>query len=201
MLVLNRMSATPPRRPGTVADWLAADEDERLELMDGELIPKAAPTLDHASAQLAFGQVIRAPFHRRLGGAGGPGGWWIGSEPDILLDGRGWRPDLAGWRRARAPSMPRERPVELVPDWICEIVSESNRGHDTITKLVRYYQAGVPHYWILDQLDRTLTVHRHGPDGYVIVLRAGADERVRAEPFDAIELHVAVLLGDDPDDP
>lgn len=26
-----------------------------------------------------------------------------------------------------------------------------------------------------------------------------ADERVRAEPFDAVELHVAVLLGDDPE--
>ena len=59
----------------------------------------------------------------------------------------------------------------------------------------------MPHYWILDQLDRTLTVHRHRADGYVIALRAAANERVRAEPFDAVELHVAVLLGDDPDEP
>lgn len=58
----------------------------------------------------------------------------------------------------------------------------------------------MPHYWILDQFDRTLTVHRHTPDGYVIVVRAAAKEYVRAEPFDAIELHVAVLLGDDPDE-
>ena len=70
---------------------------------------------------------------------------------------------------------------------------------DTIKKLRRYHQAGVPHYWILDQVERSLTVHRHSPDGYVIALRAEAHERVRAEPFDAIELHVAVLLGDDPD--
>ena len=38
----------------------------------------------------------------------------------------------------------------------------------------RYHQAGVPHYWILDQLDRTLTVHRHAADGYTIALRAEA---------------------------
>jgi hypothetical protein len=30
---------------------------------------------------------------------------------------------------------------------------------------------------------------------------ADRDERVRAEPFDAIELRVAVLFGDDDDEP
>lgn len=49
-------------------------------------------------------------------------------------------------------------------------------------------------------MDGTLTVYRHTPDGYLVALRAEADERVRAEPFGAIEPHVAVLLGDDPDE-
>ncbi|HEX4383768.1 MAG TPA: hypothetical protein VH083_12500 [Myxococcales bacterium] len=50
--------------------------------------------------------------------------------------------------------------------------------------------------WICE---RTLTVHRHGEGGYVIALRAEAGERVRAEPFDAVELQVGLLLGDDPE--
>jgi Uma2 family endonuclease len=119
---------------------------------------------------------------------------------DILLDGRGYRPDIAGWRRDRVPAPMKDRPVTLRPDWVCEVVSESNRTVDTVTKLRRYHQAGVPHYWILDQVDRTLTVHRHTLDGYLVALRASADEHVRAEPFEAIELQVAVLLGGDPDD-
>jgi Uma2 family endonuclease len=143
---------------------------------------------------------LGGPFDRRGGGAGGPGGWWLATEVDIVLDGRGYRPDVAGWRRERMPSPGKERPVAIRPDWLCEIVSESNRAVDTVTKLRRYHQAGVPHYWILDQVDRTLTVHRHTPDGYLVALRAVAEERVRAEPFDAIELQVAVLLGDDPDE-
>jgi len=53
--------------------------------------------------------------------------------------------------------------------------------------------------WILDQLDRTLTVYRHQPEGYLVALRAEANERVRAEPFDAVELEVAALFGDAPD--
>ncbi len=143
---------------------------------------------------------LLGPYDRRPGGPRGPGGWWFASEVDIALDGRVYRPDLAGWRRDRVSTLPRERPFPIRADWICEIVSDSNRRIDTVVKLRRYHQAGVPHYWILDQLDRTLTVHRHTSDGYLVALRAEAVERVRAEPFDAVELVVGVLLGDDPDD-
>ncbi len=184
--------------PKTVADWLALPVDARIELIDGEFVEKAAPTFDHGRAQLNTGAVLGGSFARRAGGPRGPGGWWLATEVDILLDGRGYRPDLAGWRRER-PVPLKERPVTLRPDWLCEIVSESNRMIDTVKKLRRYHQAEVPHYWILDQVDRTLTVHRHTPDGDLVVLRAEAEERVRAEPFQAIELRVGVLLGDDED--
>jgi Uma2 family endonuclease len=186
--------------PATVADWLAQLDDGNAELIDGELIEKAAPSFEHGLAQGRTVGALGGAFGRRAGGPGGPGGWWLATEVDILLDGRGYRPDIAGWRRERVSTPPRERPVTVRPDWLCEVVSESNRAVDTVTKLRRYYQAGVPHYWILDQLDRTLTVYRHTAEGYLVALRAGADERVRAEPFGAIELHVAVLLGSDPDE-
>jgi Uma2 family endonuclease len=186
--------------PKTVADWLAQPEGARIELIDGVFVEKAAPSFEHGRAQGHTVGVLGSPFDRRPGGPGGPGGWWIATEVDVLLDGRGYRPDIAGWRRERASAPPKERPVTLRPDWLCEVVSESNRAVDTVTKLRRYHQAGVPHYWILDQVDRTLTVHRHTPDGYLVALRAEAHERVRAEPFEAIEVHVAVLLGDDPEE-
>ena len=38
-------------------------------------------------------------------------------------------------------------------------------------------------------------MHRWSPDGYVVVLRATGAERVRAEPFEAIELRVGELFG------
>jgi len=77
---------------------------------------------------------------------------------------------------------------------------ESNRATDTVTKLRRYHRAGVPHCWIVDQVDRTFTVHRHLPEGDLVALRASSAERVRAEPFDAVEIEVAVLLGEDPEE-
>jgi Uma2 family endonuclease len=192
--------STPVRggTPKTIADWLALPDDARFELIDGELVEKAAPTFEHGTAQTLTAGKIAGAFHRRAGGPGGPGGWWIVTEVDVVLDGRGYRPDLSGWRRERVPTPPKERPVSVRPDWICEIVSESNRTVDTVTKLRRYHQAGVPHYWIVDQIDRTLTVHRHTADGYLVVVRAAENEVVRAEPFHAIEIEVSVLLGGDP---
>jgi Uma2 family endonuclease len=94
--------------------------------------------------------------------------------------------------------MPRTRPVELVPDWICEVVSETNRAHDTVRKLRRYHHAGVAHYWLLDPSSGTLSVFRNQPEGYLSVLIAEREELVRAAPFDAVEVRVAELLGGDP---
>lgn len=192
-------SHAAPRRPKTLEDWLTLPHDARVELIDGEFIEKAAPTFEHGRAQGHTAGSIGGPFDRKPGGPGGPGGWWIVTEVDVLLDGRVYRPDIAGWRRAAANAPFQERPVAVRPDWICEIVSESNRTTDTVTKLRRYHQAGVPHYWIIDQVDKTLTVLRHTTEGYLLALRATSGERVRAEPFEAVELSVSVLLGGDED--
>jgi Uma2 family endonuclease len=105
-------------------------------------------------------------------------------------------PDVAGWRRERLPVLPREVPVRVIPDWICEILS-TNRADDLVAKMRLYHQSRVPHYWIVDPDAETLAVFRWHEDGYLHVLGAERAERVRAEPFDAIELAVGVLFGDD----
>jgi hypothetical protein len=56
----------------------------------------------------------------------------------------------------------------------------------------------VAHYWLVDPRDSTLTVMRWSADGYVTRLSAERGEIVRAEPFDAIEIAVGTLFGDDP---
>ena len=58
-------------------------------------------------------------------------------------------------------------------------------------------KAEVPHYWLVDPRDQTLAVYRWQKDGYLQTLAAVRGDRVRAEPFTAIELPVGVLFGDD----
>lgn len=198
--VVSSERMTDRGRNHSLEEWLAQPSERRLELIDGEFIEKALPDLPHGLSQGAVLATLRPVFHRKPGGSGpGPGGWWIVPEVDLQLGANGYRPDVAGWRRERAPTLPPSRPVTLRPDWICEVLSDSNRHNDTIRKLRRYHQAGVPHYWLLDPDSGTLNVFRHEPQGYLNVLIAERGQRVRAEPFEALEVDVGLLLGDDPE--
>ncbi len=187
------------RRRATLDDFWAISEGERFhEFIGGELIQKAAPSGEHGDAQAGIVGAVRSPFQRPPG-HGGPGGWWIASEVEVLFEpSEIVRPDVVGWRRERCPGRPAGIPVKLRPDWICEIVSPSNATDDTVRKLRLYHRVAIPHYWLVDPRDTTLTVMRWSPDGYVTVMRAERGEVVRAEPFDAIELAIGTLFGDDP---
>lgn len=187
-----------PRRV-TIAEWLARPEEERLELIDGQLVPKALPDFVHGNAQFGLTGLLHPEFHRR-GGGGHPGAWWLAGEVDIQLGEQGFRPDLVGWRRECVPTMPTGRPVMLRPDWIAETLSPSNASHDTITKMWHYHRADIPHYWIVDPTTRSLAVYRNSPEGFINVLVAHVGETVRAEPFDAIEIRIGLLFGEDRDD-
>jgi Uma2 family endonuclease len=187
------------RGGATIEDFLAIPEDERFhELIGGEIIEKAAPSGEHGDAQAGIVAIVRAPFQRGSG-QGGPGGWWIQTEVEVqLATGDIVRPDVVGWRRDRCPERPTGTVVSTRPDWMCEVVSPSNASNDTVKKMRLYHQVAIPHYWLVDPRAATLTVMRWSADGYIAVLTAERGESVRAEPFDAVELFVGTLFGDDP---
>ena len=90
--------------------------------------------------------------------------------------------------------------MDLIPDWTCEVLSSENARNDLVRKKHIYHQNQVGHYWIVDPSLGVLLVYRWVTDGYLEVLSAEKGERVRAEPFHAIELPVGVLFGDDEED-
>lgn len=194
------MSSAAPLRRATLEDFFAMPEDERFhELLDGVIVQKATPSFEHGDAQGAISHLL-FPFRRPPGGPG-PRGWWIGTEIEVQLAEHVCRPDVTGWRRERVPERPRGSPVRHVPDWTCEILSSSNKRIDLVRKKRLYHAHRVAHYWIVDPDLEILTVHRWHADGYLDVLAAERGQRVRAEPFDQIELSVGVLFGDDEDAP
>jgi Uma2 family endonuclease len=193
-------SAPGPHR-FTLADLLAIPEAERFhEILDGELIKKAMPSGPHGRAQFRLATEIGGPYDRRAG-RGGPGGWIFATEVEIAFDpDNTLRPDVAGWRRRRLARLPAGAPLAVVPDWICEILSPSNKQNDLFKKLRVYRRCRVEHYWIVDPEAEALAVYRWTPDGYLLVLTAEGAERVRAEPFEAVELSVHDLIAGDEDD-
>ena len=45
------------------------------------------------------------------------------------------------------------------PDFVAEILSPSSRSRDCLLKLIRYREAGVREYWIVDPERETVTVY------------------------------------------
>ena len=182
-------------RLATFDDLVGLPPDARCEIVAGVVIEKAAPSAEHGDAQLGLGSFVRDRFHR---GDGGRGGWWILSEVDVELSAHDVvRPDLVGWRRERLPTRPTGRPVRVRPDWICEVLSPSNASTDLVDKFRLYASTGVPHYWVADPERAVLTVYRLGARGYEVALQAKRGEAVRAEPFEAVELEVGRMFGDE----
>ena len=183
-----------PRARGTAtaADLVGL---EYHEVVDGEVVEKASPTMRHTVAQ----GYITGALHGFMGhgqGEGHPGGWWLGPEPTIeLARGEVYQPDIGGWRIERLPVLSDEWPIRTTPDWVCEVLSPTTARRDIGHKQRAYHRARVSHYWVADPLHHAITVYKWREDGYVLALAAGAGDMVRAEPFLEAELDISRIFG------
>lgn len=188
--------STERNAPSVEAAFQAAPEEMVAEILDGELYLSPRPARPQANVASNLGGLLIAPFKF---GRGGPGGWVIIDEPELHLGPRPDKlvPDLAGWRRERLPRAVGgdEAPAhyDLAPDWACEILSQRTRSRDKGQKMRIYAREGVRHLWHVDPLARTLEIFRLTEGEWHLVHSFTGEERVRAEPFEAIELELALV--------
>ncbi len=109
-------------------------------------------------------------------------------EPELHLGKEVLVPDLAGWRRERMPELPDTAALTLAPDWICEVLSASTEALDRGRKMGSYAREGVHHLWLVDPRTRLFEVYRLEQGRWSRLSAFLADARVRAEPFEALEL-------------
>jgi Uma2 family endonuclease len=187
------MGLPAPRR-ATYADVLAAPPQMVAEVVDGALHLHPRPARPHVVATTILGEELGPPFRR---GKGGPGGWVFLDEPEVHLGDDIVVPDLAGWRRERMPVMTTELPYfTLAPDWVAEVLSPSTERLDRIQKLRVYANARVGHVWLVNPILRTLEVFALDGDGWRLLSTHAGDDKIRAQPFDAIELELGHLWAD-----
>ncbi len=189
----------PAKKRATYQDLLALSDEQRREIVDGELLAAPSPLPRHSRAQRALGGFLGGGFDDD-GGHGGPGGWWILIEVDIEFDPHHvLRPDISGWLRERLPDPWDQRPLSVVPDFVCEVTSPSNAALDRVIKRRLYAQFGVPYYWIVDPQARTLEALRLAGDSWLELGSYGDGDVARIQPFEALELEVSRLFPPLPD--
>ncbi len=143
----------------TFADVLAWADEERAELIDGEVVLMAPPpSREHQEIsgglfwQLRYYlrgkkcKVYAAPFAVRLfeKDEDSPEDVDTMVEPDISIVCDSSKLDKHGCKGA--------------PDMVVEILSPSTRRHDRLTKYNLYQRAGVREYWIVDPTDKSVQV-------------------------------------------
>jgi len=185
------MSTTKPSmKPPTLADLDALPPGIVGEIIEGVLYTMTKPRARHQRTGLEIGSGLLGPFDH---GRNGPGGWWIIAAPGIELPNntKELSPDVAGWRREKMPVLPNVAAFTQAPDWACEVVSPATAGADRVRKMRIYARESVGHLWLVDPLAKTLEAYRLQDAHWVVASTHTGSERVRAEPFAAVELEIA----------
>jgi len=148
----------------TYADYASWDDDIRYELIDGIPYVMYAPSTAHQSILMELSnqlfnflkgkpcRVFVAPYDVCLSG--------LGDEDDTVV-----QPDILV---VCDESILDEKRCNGVPDMTIEILSPSTSKRDLLTKLIKYQNAGVREYWIVDPDEKAVNVHILENGRYVI---------------------------------
>jgi Uma2 family endonuclease len=117
-------------------------------------------------------------------------GWGILDEPEVhfVRNIEVVVPDLAGWKRERMPSLPDDHRFEIVPDWVCEILSPGTATYDREVKMPAYAGHGVRWLWLIDPTVRQLQVYKNSDSGWKLKNEFNSDESISAPPFSEVVL-------------
>jgi Uma2 family endonuclease len=179
----------------TYDDVLNAPETKVAELIDGVLyLSPISECLVNFTTTALIGDV-GGPFMKNRGG---PGGWWFLYRTELHFGEDVLVPDIAGWRHSRMPRVPDVPFFTLAPDWLCETLSPTTEKLDR-AKLGIYANERVPHAWLVDPGRKTLEVLALRESSLVTQATYRGHDRARAEPFDAIEIELAFLWGEEPE--
>ena len=136
----------------TYADYLETSDDERYELLHGELVMAPTPLTDHQMVVMELGSQLHTFVKDRGLGA------VLSAPTDVVLsDTDVVQPDILFVSQARRHIRTREN-IQGAPDLVVEILSPATAERDRIVKSALYAQHGVQEYWIVDPDARTITV-------------------------------------------
>lgn len=182
------------KQSNTVKDLIDA-EDERVELLNGEIIKRPMARSEHALIQSSLSDEVSL-FKRK----NGPGGWWIMTEISVeYSEHQCPSHDLAGWRKQRVPHRPTGI-MKVIPDWVCEITSPGHERKDLFHHFLLLQRSKVSFYWIISPEDKTMIAYQLTGEKYAVVFSIECREqknfeKVRIAPFEDIEIDLNYVFG------
>jgi Uma2 family endonuclease len=158
------------------------------EVIDGVLYAMGRPSPSHQNVE--GGIIVDLKGGPRGGGPPPPAGWYIQLEVEIRFpNDEKAVPDVSGWRNERIAGHRNDNPIRVVPDWVCEILSDSTRPKDLGPKRDMHARHGVKHLWIVEPEARVLETFALDADGkWKLLASFVGDAAAHAAPFEETAL-------------
>ena len=158
----------------TYADYMKTPDDERYELLNGELIMSPSPKEIHQYISGNLHLVLGAFVRERSLGRG-----YFSPFDVVLSDTDVVQPDLLFVSNERADIITPDN-IQGAPDLVVEILSPATAERDTTVKLDLYAQHGVKEYWIVDPDARTIMVMLWREGGFEVSVIYGEGQSLRS---------------------
>ena len=169
----------------TYEDYRTTPDDQRYELLDGDLIMVPAPNVKHQRVQ---GNLY---YHLRLFITEHELGELLLAPCDVVLsDGDVVQPDLLFVSRERAHLLSGGEDVRGAPDLVIEILSPSTADKDRGTKRELYGAHGVAEYWLVDPMAETVSIYRRRAGRLTATRTFNREETLRSPLLSGLELHL-----------
>ena len=174
-----------PSRRWTYEAYSRLEDDQRYEIIQGELLMAPAPDTWHQDWLNSLNLVI-TPFVRRnrLGRV-------FISPIDVVLDEENIvQPDIV-FVAADGERIIQRRAIFGVPDLLVELVSPSSVRRDRYEKRELYARFGVREYWIGDPANRSLEILTLQDGQYALHCAAEEKGRVNSLVVPGLEFDLA----------
>ena len=157
------MVSPRPKIKLTYEDYAKTPDDERYELIDGELLMVPSPNRYHQEVVIDLGTLFNI-FVR----GNDLGRVYVAPFDVVLSDTNVVQPDVIFVSRERLGIITHAN-IQGAPDLVVEVRSPSTAQRDLTVKRSLYAEHGVKEYWMVDPEARTVTV---------LLLRNGGFEEV-----------------------
>ena len=162
------------------------DEDDRVELLDGQIVAMTPIGGPHAACVIRLSNLLARRSRTDTA---------VSTQNPVVLSER-WepQPDLAVLRRPGGLGgawLPRPQDVLLVIE-----VADASLERDRDVKVPRYAAAGIPEAWLVDLAGDAISVCRQpGPDGYAEIVTVTRGEMLRPLLLPGVAIAVDEILG------
>jgi Uma2 family endonuclease len=180
--------ATKPDATYTYDDLRTFPEDNfRRELIDGELIVTAAPSLRHQRAVKRLSSRLQA-YEEAHGGEHFP------APTDVFFtDSNVVQPDVLFVRQENLDRL-EGRYIRSGPDIVVEVSSASTRHLEVVRKRDLYERFGVPEYWYVDLEADRVEIYRLDESRYGAPIVLMADDHLTSPLLPGFSVSVSYIL-------